>query len=252
MINSNQDNLRIVDSSTPVSQKLISDAQGYLNQKPVAWGRYFTTNPSVEYSHSSENNFLNEHNIKLLPIARHTNHVGGSYAQGQKDAIDGVNDLFATFSIDYWKSQGSEFLYFLDVEGNSTGPNGSISEDYYNAWSETLISHSKERSGNSVTILPCVYANYHDETTFSILKQEGIRCEGLWMARYHSQPEKMTPWEENFAVPEAIQNSNLPVFLWQYAGGNQINQDFDLDLINPNINDIQSTFLDKLILPPKI
>lgn len=202
--------LTIIDSSQPANQ-IIHKVKAYFGHMPIAWGRYFTTKGSVEYSHANENNTLNNNNIKLLPIARHTNHVGGSALQGVADAKQGVKDLFETFPVSYWKSQGSEFFFFLDVEGdhkhkNHEGKdiNGSISKEYYKAWSETLVSYSQAQSNGSVTILPCVYANYHDETTFRILKEEGISCHGLWIARYHNAPEKTPSWDEHFAVPESI------------------------------------------------
>lgn len=246
---SNQGPFRIIDSSQPVSQ-LIDKVQAHFNELPIAWGRYFTTEYPYEYSHKLENNPLHNNNIKLLPIARHTNHVGGSFAQGVTDAKSGVNDLFSTFEINYWKSQGSEFLFFLDVEGNSNGPSGSISEEYYKGWSATLLSYSQEKSGNAVTILPGVYANYHDDTTFSILTKKEIACYGLWIARYHDSPQEWPAWDENFAIPELIQMSSIPVLLRQYASGKQLHLKFDLDQTNPNIADLNKSFLDKLILPP--
>lgn len=244
------ESLIIVDSIDPVNT-IIESVQHFLGQNPVAWGRYFTTTYPAEYSHELENNPLHNNNIKLLPIARHTNHVGGSHALGEADAKQGVEDLFSTFSIDYWKSQGSEFFFFLDVEGNPTGPNGSISKEYYTGWSETLISYSRECSENEVTILPCVYANFSDNVTFSILKELGTNlCRGLWIARYYSPPQIRPLWDEDFAVPPIVQKSQIPVFLRQYAGGGQIDEQFDLDQTNPNIKDISTEFLDKLILPP--
>jgi hypothetical protein len=241
--------LIIVDSPRPVSED-IKEVISYFGKTPVAWGRYFTTSYPVEYSHVLENDTLHKNNIKLLPIARHTNHVGGSRAQGIADAKQGVNDLFSTFSVDQWKSQGNEFLYFLDVEGNPTGVNGSISKEYYQGWSETLLVYSKERSENTVTILPCVYINYHDETTISILKESDVACYGLWIARYHFTPQKLPAWDETFAVPKSVQESSIPVFLRQYASGSQMKVPFDLDQTNPNREDIQKNFLDKLLLPP--
>jgi len=251
--NSKPESLNIVDSFQPTN-KLVEQVLAYFNKYqqplPIAWGRYFTTNYPAEYAHKHENNALHHNNIKLLPIARHTNHVGGSHSSGVHDAREGVNDLFSTFTIDYWKSQGSEFLFFLDVEGNHRGPSGSISEEYYKGWSETLISYSREKSKNAVTIRPCVYANYHDNKTFRILKEEKITCDGLWIARYHKSPEKFPSWNEDFAVPKEIQESSIPVFLRQYAGGGQMHLNFDLDQTNPNISDLYTDFLDKLILPP--
>lgn len=246
---SNNGLFRIVDCAQPVNN-IIDQAKVFSNEMPIAIGRYFTTEYPVEYSHKLENNVFHKNNIKLLPIARHTNHVGGSRELGITDAQAGVEDLFSTFDIEYWHSQGNEFLFFLDVEGNSTGPNGPISEEYYKGWSETLVSYSKEKSNDAVTILPCVYANYHDNTTFSILVKNYISCHGLWIARYHNTPQKWPSWDENFAVPQIIQDSSLPVFLRQYASGEQVNQAFDLDQTNPNILDLNTSFVDKLILPP--
>jgi len=246
---SNHGLFRIIDSSQPVNE-LIANVKYQLGQMPVAWGRYFTTTSPVEYSHDLENTFLHDYNIKLLPIARHTNHVGGSYELGVADAKAGVEDLFSTIDIDYWKSQGSEFLFFLDVEGNTYGPNGPISVYYYKGWSETLVSYSKELSGNAVTLLPCVYANYHDDTTLSLLVDDRLACYGLWIARYHNTPQNWPSWDENFAVPEIIQQSSIPVFLRQYASGDQMNLPYDLDQTNPNVMDLKESFLDKLILPP--
>ncbi len=243
-LSSNNKPLTIVDSLTP-SNELINQAKAYFGHTPVAWGRYFTTHGSAEYSHARENNSLHQNNIKLLPIARHTPHVGGSKHQGRLDAIQGVKDLFLTFPIEYWKSQGSKFFFFLDVE--KTNP---LSKEYYEGWSETLVSESQKQSDNSVTILPCVYANYHDNTTLSLLAREKMPCYGLWIARYYSNPKKNRSWDEHFAVPEVIQNSSIPVFLRQYESYKQIHENFDLNQTNPNIENLQEKFLDKLILPP--
>ncbi len=249
--NSNSALLTLVDSIDPVNA-IISDVLQYLGQAPTAWGRYFTTTGSAEFRHRTEGPILHQHNIKLLPIARHTNHVGGSKALGIQDAQQGVGDLLATYHPDEWTAQGNEFLFFLDVEGNNSGPNGSISQEYYEGWSETLVSESRARTNGALTFLPAVYANHHDQTTFSILINSGLACHALWIARYHGQPEKFPAWDEAFAVPTEVQNSPLNniVYLRQYAGGYQIGQQVDLDQTNPNIEDLQEKFLDRLILPP--
>lgn len=132
--------------------------------------------------------------------------------------------------------------------------NGSLSQEYYEGWSKTLVSESQKRSQDSVTILPCVYVNYHDNYTLKVLIKEDVSCHGLWIARYHDTPHKNPSWntpkEKRFAVPKIIRDSSIPVFLRQYARDAQIKKKFDLDQTNPNIADIQGEFLDKLILPP--
>jgi len=246
---SNNKPLIVVDSLQPVTG-LIDKVHAYFGHMPTVWARYFTTTPPGEYAHKSENNPLYNNNIKLLPIARHTNHVGEiSSKLGATDAKQGVNDLFETFGKEYLKSQGGEFLFFLDVEKSTP-----LSQEYYEGWSKTLVSYSQEQSGGSVTILPCVYLNYHDDITIGVLTQEGISCHGLWIARYYiTFPGKTPDWSEHFAVPKAIQqHPSIPVFLRQFGDGGQasIKQGFDLDQTNPFIPNIQEDFLDKLISPP--
>src|SRR5215213_7526985 len=133
------------DSSTPVTDALISTATQQFGQAPQFWGRYFTsptTGGEVEYRHGSESPVLAQHNIRLLPVARQTTHVGGSQQQGVSDAQLNV--------------QGVQFLLFLDVEGSPSTGSPSLSLDYYLGWAQTLVSYSQSQTNNTVTVLPCV------------------------------------------------------------------------------------------------
>jgi hypothetical protein len=118
------------DSSSPVTDDLINTATRQFGQAPLFWGRYFTSptaSGSVEYRHGSESPVLARHNIRLLPVARQTAHVGGSQQQGAADAQLNVQDILDTFGQDYLASQGGEFLLFLDVEGSPSTGSPSLS-----------------------------------------------------------------------------------------------------------------------------
>ncbi|HEX6626057.1 MAG TPA: hypothetical protein VF064_20230, partial [Pyrinomonadaceae bacterium] len=160
------------DSSSPVTDDLINTATQQFGQAPLFWGRYFTSptaSGSVEYRHGSESPILAQHNIRLLPVARQTAHVGGSQQQGTSDAQLNVQDVLDTFGQDYLASQGGQFLLFLDVEGSPSTGSPSLSLDYYLGWGQTLVSYSRSRTGNAVTVLPCVYARQGDNQTWNNL-----------------------------------------------------------------------------------
>ena len=159
---------------------LVALATELFQEKPVVWGRYFTsaaTTGTVEYRHLRENQILHENNIRVLPIARQTKRVNGTQAEGSADAEQNAEDFILTFGADYLKSQGGEFLMFLDVEGAP-----SLSEAYYAGWARTLASHSHDFSHGAATILPCVYATQGDATTWRAVAT-GAMCSGVRMLR---------------------------------------------------------------------
>ena len=73
------------DSSNLVTRQiggktLVDLATETRGEKPVFWGRYFTSVAStgvVEYRNSREGELLREKNIRVLPIARQTKRVEG-------------------------------------------------------------------------------------------------------------------------------------------------------------------------------
>jgi hypothetical protein len=245
------------DSSQPVNtevngQNLVQLATGVFGQTPVFWGRYFTsaaTTGSVEYSHSQENQTLAENNVRLLPIARQTAHVGGSQESGSADAALNAQDIFATFGGDYLVTQGTQFLMFLDVEGTPQSGSPSLSLDYFTGWAQGLASTSQSLSNGQITILPGVYGRQGDNTTWNNLVSawgQGIQCAGAWVARYYYSGCSMTDWNNSIVMPSVA----LPfdVLLWQYQE-NCAEQTIDCNQTNPAV-DIQSLLLSKLILPP--
>src|SRR5262245_14430176 len=244
------------DSSQPVNtmvggDNLIQLATDVFGQTPAFWGRYFTsptTSGSVEYSHTKENNVLAQNNIRLLPIARQTTHVAGSTTQGSSDATDNVEDFIQSFGAGFLASRGSQFLMFLDVEGSSaTEP--SLSVAYYHGWAKTLVNYSKQLTNDQVTVLPCVYGRQGDSTTWTALAtatQQGVQCNGAWVARYFFSGCAMPEWDSGIVTPAV--SLPCPILLWQYQE-NCAQGTIDTDQTNPNV-DIQTLFLSRLVIPP--
>ena len=242
------------DSSVLVTSQiggkgLIDLAKSFYGDVPVFWGRYFTstsTGGSVEYRHLKENQPLRDNNIRVLPIARQTKNVNGSQADGSTDAEANADDLLVTFGSGYLASLGGQVYMFLDVEGNP-----SLSEAYYTAWAQTLMSYSASQTGGQVTILPCVYATRSDTPTWSAVMDavsNGAVCEGAWIARWPSSGRQPLPeWDDNAVTPTVA--ITFPILIWQYADDCYGGTGFDCSEVNPGI-DLQNDLLSNLVLPP--
>src|SRR5205814_9823845 len=127
------------------------------------WGRYFTSNTrggNAEYRQVKENRPLRDQGIRIAPIARQTQRVHGTRADGAADALRNAEDYIATFGLDYLTSQGRTFFVFLDVEGSP-----SLSQDYYTGWANTLAERSSTMSAGAVNLVPCIYATQADSPT---------------------------------------------------------------------------------------
>jgi hypothetical protein len=241
------------DSSSPVTASLIQSATDFYGATPAFWGRYFTsvnTAGSVEYRHAVENQPLNAAGIRLLPIARQTANVDGSLQQGIEDGVANARDFITTFDASFLSSQGEKFYMFLDVEGSP-----SLSPDYFTGWALGLAEESASSSNNlsrgSVGILPCLYATQGDAATWVALaaaQAAGVRCMGVWIARYFSGNCEMGEWSDLIVTPAAPDPFPWPILAWQYAG-NCLDGAIDCSQTNPNI-DAQGQLLDFLVLPP--
>ena len=238
------------DSFSLVTPGLIQAATNIFGSTPAFWGRYFKSTAAKsppEYSHAAENPVLAQANVRVLPVAQQTANVNGSQAQGAADAQLNVADILATFPQANLIAQGGQFLMFLDVEGVSAQA-PTLSLDYYTGWAQTLVSFSQSQTNNAVTILPCVYGRQLDNVTWNTLSKadaNGIPCHGAWVARYPGGCNAVD-FNSAFAIPKV----QLPcdVLIWQY-GENCANKKIDLNQTNPNVADIQSALLNKLILP---
>jgi len=126
------------DTAFPVTPALIKSATDTMGQAPLFWGRYFTspqTTGSVEYRHALEDAVLAAAGIRVLPIARQTNDVGGTEASGQADGAANALDLIKTFREQYLADQCGAVMVFLDVEGSGRS---RMSADYYTGWAAGL------------------------------------------------------------------------------------------------------------------
>ena len=137
---------------------------------------------------------------------------------------------------------------FLDVEGLSPQA-PSLSLDYYTGWAQTLVSFSQSQTNNAITILSCVYARQLDNVTWNILNTanaNGVPRRGACVAHCPGGCSARD-FNPSFAIPQV----QLPcdVLIWQY-GGNCANGKIDVNQTNPNIADIQTALMNKLILPP--
>jgi hypothetical protein len=240
------------DSSSPVTSALIDSASQLFGATPLLWGRYFTsaeTAGTVEYRHAAESPVLAQHGIRLLPIARQTENVGGTEQQGTTDAQGNVDDLLDTFDQSYLAALGGEFLMFLDVEGTPSSGSPSLALDYYLGWARTLEDYSRARSGNAVTILPCVYGRQGDDDTWNTVvaaAAQGAGCHGGWVARYYYGSCSMSDWQDSLVLPTVA--LPFPILLWQYAE-NCCQGAIDCNQTNPNV-DAQTLLLQRLVLPP--
>jgi hypothetical protein len=230
-----------VDSLAPVTPAAVTLAEQLLGEKPLFWGRYFstpTTGGSGEYRHNTESATLRVEKIRLLPIARQTKHVAGSEADGEGDGRANAADLVATFGHDSLVEQGELFL-FLDVEGEP-----SLSADYYRGWCKGLASVAP-----AIMIRPCVYANKADGRTWAALNNAaatGAPCHGLWVAHWPSPTGPRPPaWSARDTTPEPGVSAH--VLLWQYAG-NAGGGRLDCSQANPAL-DLENVLLRYLILP---
>lgn len=237
------------DSSAPVTTELIEEATNLLGATPVFWGRYFTsvtTTGSVEYRHATENEPLNAAGIRLLPVARQTNHVNGSQDQGLTDGSANAQDFIITFGAEVLAAQGGQFYIFLDVEGSP-----SLSVDYYVGWAQGLAQEAQSLTGGSVQMLPCVYATRSDTTTWSAVEQAmaaGAACHGAWIARYYTGQCEMGEWSDSIVTPASPSPFPVPILAWQYAG-NCLDGQIDCSQTNPEI-EVVSSLLSFLLLPP--
>ena len=237
--------------TTQIGGKSLADlAAETLGETPVLWGRYFTsaaTTGDVEYRHLEEGQLLRENNIRVLPIARQTNRVSGTAADGAADAKLNAEDVIVTFGADYLKSLGGKVLMFLDVE--STPP---LSLSYYQGWAQTLMEHSQSYSNGAVTILPCVYGVQSDDTTWQAIasaSNQGIDCYGVWIARWNWRGCQAVPdWSDETVSPTVA----LPckILLWQYSDECHGGDGFDCNQTNPGVD--FDAFINQLILPPEI
>jgi hypothetical protein len=235
------------DSTRLVTQELIASAVDVLASPPRFWGRYFkgpgNTNP-VQYQARRENSVLSRAKVRVLPIARQTNNVGGSRSDGDRDGRQNAQAIVESFGSHYLGSLNNSPLVFLDVE--QAVP---LSAEYYLGWSQALTDEGSKLSNDAVHLTPAVYSSHGSNQTWRALSaalRGGAPCGGVWIARY-VVPNGCVPmpsWSEERTRPLGLPK-DVPVLAWQYA---QECRDIDCNQANPRFQD---QLIDQLILPPE-
>ena len=230
-----------VDTCDEVTDRRIEQATNILGHKPAFWGRYFNglkhLGDSCEYRLTKETSVLRDAGIRVLPVARATTDVGGSYSLGYTNGKQHAGDFVESF-----RNLDGQYVIFLDVESDR-----SLSTEYYQGWSEAIASycpHEGDCSSN-VQLLPGVYLSAGDKTTSENLQDairgsqssQGSQCGGLWIADWRGSVA--TEWSSYYASPAS--KVDCRVLFWQ---DDNINQTFDADLSNPDYD-----ALNYLVLP---
>ncbi len=229
-----------VDSLSRVTEGLVATAKKALGTTPAFWGRYFTRVSATEgeFRHATEGPILAKNQIRVLPLARQTNRVGGTEDDGRADGKDNAADLVATFGAAALAVGGVGARIFLDVEG--TKPS-LLTRDYYTGWAQGLA-----QGAPGILISPCVYGNLEDAQTWRELAaavHAGAPCGGIWLCHTVAPvKEPREAWDP--IVPTSL--AGVDVVLWQYMFDRH--NFIDRDLLNPNLPDPDG-FLSSLVLP---
>ena len=243
------------DSSVPVSTPHIELAQEYLKQQPAFWGRYFNGyhTADAEYQQEEAELFANMQ-MRLLPIAQQTPRVAGTRDEGAAHATMNVEKFIDRVGLEWLASAGSEYVMFLDVEGERVGGNPSLSSEYYVGWSTSLVETSRTRSDGRFVILPAVYGRAKDDATWNALvdgeNAGATPCVGIWITRQRKNAcnRPIPDWDEPFITP-AIQ-LRCPVVCWQFAIDCPNADGVDLNALTPDY-DARAVILDRLIIPAR-
>lgn len=234
-----------IDQSIPASAECLSVATAQIGQAPVFWGRYFKgpgdTDPA-QYQAGQESSFLNSHNIKVLPVARQTNHVNSTDSNlGKTDGEQNAQALIASFGADVLEAL-PEVAVFLDAEiGNP------LNHNYYLGWSAGLI----QGGAPNIKFVPCLYAHHNDQQTWSEVgnaMNQGATCGAAWIVYMDSGTFPIGPWGARFT--SATMPSGLPVVMVQrildFRDSASPPNTYDFDLVNPAYQD---WLLQRLVLP---
>jgi hypothetical protein len=231
------------DVNAIVTSRMIETAQTETGQTIRFWGRYFKDagNESPEqYQPEQEAALLNHENIRVLPVARQTNRVGGSKAHGQDDGETNASAIVAGFGAATLAAMPSGLLVFLDVEGP---PHPSLSAGYYTGWSTGLV--NKARAAG-VTLIPGVYGAQGDDHTWAQLVSAingGAQCAGIWSARPQTMGcHALRPYDEHITRPRHLPGT-VKILIWQCV---QECHNLDFNMLNPSFED---DTLAKLVLP---
>ncbi|MES1157196.1 MAG: hypothetical protein ABUL73_05395 [Alphaproteobacteria bacterium] len=215
------------DSKHPITQDIVEKASQRLGFKPAFWGRYFKgpSDPSEDQFHAAhESAVLKTHGIHVLPVARQTKHVGGTFEQGKADGAGNAAAVLEAFGKDETERRGGRITIFLDVEGDP-----DLSADYYRGWAEGVTSTSRALAPAVYGPPPRYAATYQ---ALSAAIAAGAECRGVWVARYpHAQFDSAPNWQEELIRSEHLP-ANVPILGWQFV--ENVDGLYDFNLVNPS------------------
>lgn len=237
-----------IDSWSKFHQQILEEATSSMGQTPAFWGRYFhsqTKQTAPEYG-APEAALLSTRHIRVLPVARQTNRVGLSQADGEKDGVLNAKDIIAELGGEaYLRESCGRVRVFLDVEGDGLS---RLSSTYYHGWCEALDTVAPG------LFLPCVYGIPGDSRTWAALRRavdEGCECGGVWLSHPYAAKTEPVQWDPRMLSPYK-DIPGVPVLLWQYLFPLRTDpqrKQFDRNLVNPALADA-SEFLRTLPEPP--
>jgi hypothetical protein len=238
------------DTLVPVTGEIVAMVRGRFGSPPRFWGRYFKRPGfAQDYKPDIENRVLRENEIRLLPIARQTNRVGGSASEGATDAHLNIDAFTTSLGIDHLAKIGGEMLMFLDVEGTDEA-NQNLSLDYWIGWSSALVSYSRSVSGNRFTLVPAVYCRKDQNPTWKAIASAsslGFPCAGAWVFRMRANActKPIPEWDAPFNTPSV--ELPCPIMIWQFAIDCLFAGGVDLDMLNPDPG-VAAALLNRLVL----
>jgi hypothetical protein len=242
------------DAASPATAGQVSLATRLLGAAPSFFGRYFSvphSASSIQYQSAQENPVLHRLGVRVLCIARQTNHVGGGEAEGAADAANNMAAIVASFGANYLAGLGFDPIVFLDTELGGGQP--SLNASYYAGWAGALQTQGPVVSGVRLRFTPAIYINGSDKVSWaalaSAMAQQNAACHGAWVANYGKPTGAEGPpaWAGANIAPSAPVPPPCPIVAWQYA---DYKEEIDLSLLPPGGS--MDAVVKLMILPPAV
>lgn len=239
------------DTLVPVTSEIVAMIRERFGSVPRFWGRYFKRPGfAQDYQPQIENRVFEANEIRLLPIARQTDRVAGTAADGANDAVLNVDAFTSSLGVDHLAKIGGELLMFLDVEGTSP-KNPNLALDYWIGWSSALVVYSHRLSAGRFTMVPAVYCRQNQNPTWDTIATAntlGFPCAGAWVFRMRTGActKPIPQWDAPFNTPAVA--LPCPIMIWQFAIDCIFEGGVDFDMLNPDPG-IAAALLNRLVLP---
>jgi hypothetical protein len=266
-----------IDTSSPATDALNTQATPWIGGPPKFWGRYFngtTTNTKYQYD-TSENAVLHQLGIPVLCFARQMWAVGNATA-AQGHARLNMQGVVDAFGAQYLLGLNIAPILYLDLEPETGHPEYVMAQQYYQNWAATITA-GFQVGGHTIPFRPAVYLNMRDSQQSLINLNAacagGAACAGISVAHYVHQagpdpavapppPSGSMAWNaadvtpQPNPIPPPHATANIAVLVWQYYGdypkvrlpsGKVQGGDIDFEMVNPAYS---AVVLSGVVLPP--